>query len=421
MACSVNGNNASILSASYLLAGDSEYSDSVITDSIITIGQKDSGKCIESYELRFKAPEGKDISIAYRTYIQNIGWYEWSSSGTEISYEHSYGIDTIQVFLYGKDAFMYDVSYRIAVVGEDWQDWVSNGALAGIPDVHRPIEAIEIKLELRETYETPEWTITQFSDDSGNQAMFYTIRNNDDDTLIVIDGGWGANTDQVRSIINLFGDHVDHWFLTHYDEDHASVFNNIYANPDGITIGEVYCTPLDYDYYLECSTGRSWETPWVYETFLNQTSADERIHYLNRGDSFDIGDLSIEIFNSYDQIIIDTGSLDVANYSSLVIKIVGSEDSILFCGDVQGPLWTILSDMYGSRLEAEYVQPGHHGNNRVPPEEWAVVDADVMLFDGPEWLTRSDEYSAKSLIEWCHENGIETYEYASAPNSFGFC
>lgn len=210
---------------------------------------------------------------------------------------------------------------RTAVVGEDWQDWVSNGDMAGIPNEHRPIEAIEIRLDQHESYEMSEWTITQFGDDSGNQAEFYTVRNNDDGTLIVIDGGGEANTDQVKSVINLFGGHVDHWFLTHYDEDHASVFNNIYANPDGITIGEVYCTPLDYDYYLECAADRWWDVPWVYETFLNQTAGDERIHFLNRGDVFEIDGLSIEVFNSYDQMVVDTGSADVANYGSLLFMI----------------------------------------------------------------------------------------------------
>ncbi len=416
-ACSGNGRWR--LSASYRLSGDLVNSKGSIEETLI-IGQENSGKYIESYSLNWDSPDGNDISIAYRSHIQDYGWCQWSSSGTEIAYEQYYGIDTIQIFLYGKDAFMYDVSYRIAIVGEDWQEWVSNGALAGIPDEHRPIEAIEIRLDLHESYVMPEWTITQFGDDDGRQSEFYTMLNNDDGTLIVIDGGWEANIDQARSVINLFGGRVDHWFLTHYDEDHASVFNNIYANPDGITIGEVYCTPLDYDYYLECAADRWWDVPWVYETFLNQTAGDERIHYLNRGDVFDIDGQSIEVFNSYDQLVIDTGSADVANYGSLLFKISGNEDSFLVCGDVYGGMWIQLAQMYGDRLAANYVQPGHHGNNHVAPEEWAVVDADVMFFDGPAWLTQSDDYSAKPLIEWCHENGIETYEYMTAPNSFPF-
>ena len=411
---------SSLISSKYRQAGDSFDSTATLKDNVITIGQKDSGKQLESYSLQFNAPEGKDISIAYRSHIQEFGWFQWSPSGQIVASEQKRGIETLQIMLFGKDAFMYDVSYRIAVVGQDWQDWVSNGTMTGTPGQNLPIEAIEIKLELHEDYEAPTWTITEFADDSGNQAMFYTMRNNDDGTLIVIDGGYDANTSQVRSIINLFGGKVDYWFLTHYDEDHAAVFNSIYAVTQGIEIDKVFCTPLDYDYYLECAAERWWDVPWVYEQFLNQTAEDDRINYLSRDDVFEIDGLTIEVFNSYDQLVVDMGDPDVANYGSLMFKIIGEEDSFLVCGDVYGALFIKLTELYGDKLEAEYVQFGHHGNNHVPPDNWAVVDAKIAFFDGPAWLNESDDYDAKALIEWCHENGIDTFEFKTAPNSFGF-
>ena len=410
---------SSVISSKYRQAGAYFDSTATLKDNVITIGQKDSGKQLESYSLQFNSPEGKDISIAYRSHIQELGWFQWSPSGQVVTSEQKTGIETIQIMLFGKDAFMYDVSYRIAIVGQDWQDWVSNGTMAGTPGQNLPIEAIEIKLELHEDYEAPTWTITEFADDSGNQAMFYTMRNNDDGTLIVIDGGYDANTSQVRSIINLFGGKVDYWFLTHYDEDHAAVFNSIYADTQGIEIGKVFCTPLDYDYYLECAAERWWDVPWVYEQFLNQTAGDDRITYLARDDVFEIDGLTIEVFNSYDQIVLDTGTKDVANYGSLMFKISGTEDSFLVCGDVTGTICTKVLELYGSKLEATYVQYGHHGNNHLNPQDWAIVNAEVAFFDGPVWLTESDEYSAKALIEWCHENGVTTYEFATAPNSVG--
>ena len=420
MACSVKGNSVAVLSASYRVSGDPDNAVSVTSDSVISIGQKDSGESIESYELVFEAPEGKDILIAYRTHIQNIGWYEWSPSGTEITYDYSYGIDTFQVMFFGKDAFMYDISYRIAVIGEDWQEWVSNGAMAGVPDDISAIEAIEIKIELHDTYESANWILTEFADNSGNQAMFYTLYNNDDGTLIVVDGGWDANVNQVRAVINLFGGTVDYWFLTHYDEDHASVFNAIYSNPDGINIGMVYASPLDYEYYLGFAVDRPWETPWVYEAFLAQTKGDERIHYLSRGDQFDINGLLIEVFNSYDQVVVDTGNPDVANNTSLVFKISGENDSVLFCGDIRCDLGMQILDLYGDSMDAEYVQAAHHGNNTMPYEFYEAVGAQTVFFDGPAWLTQTDDYPVQDLITECHDNGIITYEFETAPNSFVF-
>ena len=410
------------LSGSYRMP-DGENVQVSVSDDVLVLGAKDSGSFLEEYSIDFEAPSGKDVQIAYRSHIQDAGWYQWSPSGSEIAYAQYYGVDTIQIFLYGADAFMYDVSYRVAVAGEDWQEWVSNGEMAGVPEQHRPIEAIEIRVDLRDessaVSDSP-WTLTEFGDDDGRQAMFYTMRNNVDGTLIVVDGGWEANEEQVRSVINLFGGHVDHWFLTHYDEDHASAFNAIYADPCGITIGEVYATPLDYEYYLECAQERWWDVPFVYETFLEQTEGDERVHYLSRGDSFTIDGLQVDVFNAYDQIVVDTGSPDVANYASLMFKITGSEDSVLFCGDVYDGFGMQLLEMYGDALDARYVQPGHHGNNSMAPEFYDAVGAEVMFFDGPAWLTESDDYTAKSLIAWCRENGVATYEYATAPNSVPF-
>lgn len=411
---------APLLSGKYKLSGDRFKRSGSYMSEVLTIGQKGSGKCIEEFEINLNCPEGKDVRLAYRSHIQDAGWYDWSPEGQEISHDRFFGIDTIQFMLMGKDACMFDIEYRIAVVGEDWQNWVTNGTMAGVPEEHRPIEAIEVRLLLKVAYNSATWTITEFADASGKQGMFYTMYNNVDGTLIVVDGGYPENTTQARSVINLLGGRVDHWFLTHFDADHASVFNEIYADPDGIEIGEVYVTPLDYDYYLGFAVDRWWDTPEVYETFLSQTEGDERIHYLSRDDEFEIDGLNIEVFNAFDDIVVGTGSPDVANFSSLVFRIEGEQDSILFTGDVYGDMLMLLYDMYGDRLASRYVQPGHHGNNWVSPDCWSVVNAEVMFIDGPQWLTEGEQYSAKELISWCHVNGIMTYEFASAPNWVAF-
>ena len=130
--------------------------------------------------------------------------------------------------------------------------------------------------------------------------------------------------------------------------------------------------------------------------------------------------MQVDVFNAYDQMIVDYDHPDVANLASLMFKFTGEEDSILFCGDVLGFLGMDLLDMYGDQLDATYVQPGHHGNNAMPIEFYEALNPEVMFFDGPAWLNESDEYTAKALIEWCKENGIETYEFKTAPNSVGF-
>ena len=137
-------------------------------------------------------------------------------------------------------------------------------------------------------------------------------------------------------------------------------------------------------------------------------------------DYFEIADLQVDASCAYDHMIVDYEHPDVANLSSLMFKITGEEASILFCGDVLGFLGMDLLNMYGDQLDATYVQSGHHGNNVMPVEFYDALEPEVMFFDGPAWLNESDEYTAKALIEWCQENGIETYEFKTAPKWVGF-
>ncbi len=396
-------------------------SNLVTINKTICLKPSEGMAAIESFSLILDGL-GYQGDIAYRSYIEGEGWQGWKPGG-EMS--GTVGVDQkicgVQIMLTGHVANYYDISYRVKLQSSGWQGWVSNGTVSSI--LEEPVVEMEVKLEAKQgEIKDSTWTLTEYGDDDGRQSEFYTIRNNDDGTLIVIDGGWDANTEQVRSIINLYGGEVDYWFITHYDADHVSAFNNIYADPQGITIGTIYATPLDYDLYCSYAADRWWDTPEVYKLFLDQTAGDNRVVYLERDDCFDIAGLNICVFNAYDQLIADMGNPDVANYASLVFKISGEEDSFLVCADVYGPLWTELVSMYGEKLEAEYVQLGHHGNMNFQnaPEEWAIVDADTAFFDGPAWLTQSDNYSVKGLMEWCIENGIETYDFGSAPNSVPF-
>lgn len=79
-----------------------------------------------------------------------------------------------------------------------------------------------------------EYLITQYADATGVQGTFYTISNND--TLIIIDGGWAGNADAVRKVIAKHNNTVDAWIISHPHQDHAGAFNVIYANPGDITI-----------------------------------------------------------------------------------------------------------------------------------------------------------------------------------------
>ena len=264
--------------------------------------------------------------------------------------------------------------------------------------------------------EKPEegWELTQYADLSGNQAMCYSLFDKKTGDLILIDGGWVENADQVRDIIDSHGGTVKAWILSHYHGDHAGAFTALYEEYQD-RIETVYATPLDPDVFFEAA--QYWDTPETFEAFMNLTKGKENIVYLNSGDEFDVGCFHFKNFNTYDDQVKAVG--DIPNNCSLVLKVTADDVSMLFCGDVHdNTLSSYLRDHYGDELKADIVQPGHHGNNSVSTDFYDFLQPKIMLFDAPEWLMIGENWHAKDLKKWCDEHRIRVYDYTSAPNVF---
>lgn len=265
------------------------------------------------------------------------------------------------------------------------------------------------------SYAGDSWIMSNYVDDSGNQGMFYTMYNPASGNLIAVDSGWKQNEDQVRKIINAYGGHVNAWFLTHYDNDHVDAFNAICSDRNGIEIDKVYVTPLDENDYM--SQLRDWDTPESYIRF-KQVTSDMNVISLNRGDKLNICGLNVNVYNAYDDIVREK-NMDLPNNASLVFKVSGQEDSILFCGDCHD-LGSEIVSLYGNELESEYVQVGHHGHNSFAIDFYDVVKPRVAIFDAPAWEMEGEQYNASNLAEQLLIRGVFTVDYRSGMHNFRF-
>ena len=270
--------------------------------------------------------------------------------------------------------------------------------------------------------ETPEegWYITQYGvSATGSQRMFYTL-NDSEGHLIIIDGGWEADAEEVKKVIAAAGGHVDAWIITHPHPDHVGAFNAIMleimdtGSPD-ITIDKIYATPVNGERYNE--TANEWDEYIQYEKWVFVTQNMTNITYLNEYDTFSLFDLNFEVFNSWDEEV-DEQDTNLCNRGSLMIKVSGSKDSFLFCGDVEEPLQETIISLFGDKLSSTYVQCAHHGNWGLTTDFYELVSPEAAFMDAPVSVIDNTEgtFDGYILKDFLIEKGITVYQPENAPN-----
>ena len=266
-----------------------------------------------------------------------------------------------------------------------------------------------------------EWKITQYPSETNGQIMFYTIVA-PDGRLAVIDGGYTYEYTYVRDILQALGGKVNSWILTHPHPDHMGAFIEIYRDPDGVEIDHIYTIDLDYDEYKQ--KAQPWDEFQIFETFSTLTKDTDNVTYLHEGDQLEIVGLQMKVYSAYDDYILERSN-DLANDGSLMFKLSGHENTMLFCSDVGVRISDYLIERYSSELKADYIQMGHHGNGGLSDDFYKLVKPTKAFFDAPDWLMNNinpgtgepatyDTPEKKQLME---ELGAKIYSFETAPNT----
>ncbi len=260
-----------------------------------------------------------------------------------------------------------------------------------------------------------EYLVTQYPDATGVQSMFYTIEN--EDTFLIIDGGWSENEAAVRKVIAAHGNEVDAWVITHPHQDHAGAFNAILANPDGIVIHQIYDNGFDYDFILAC--GEPYDDITVMENYHALTKDLPNVTHLKRGDELTVCGLTFSVYNAFDDIVLATvgDELDYQNNASLLFKVSSKGSSILFCSDIKYDMDAYLLANYGDAIACDYVQTGHHGNWSFSEEFYDKTGASVVFFDAPAAITENPDFPASSLKSHFTAQNKTVLDFSTAPNT----
>ena len=113
--------------------------------------------------------------IQYRVYSKNVGWRDWAANGVATG-ERGWMMRGLQVKLTGALAKKYDVMYRVYLDGLGYQPWTVNGGIAGSTGSKPRIEAMQVKLVLKNSQQKLK-DGTYFITASTNSALSFVPAN----------------------------------------------------------------------------------------------------------------------------------------------------------------------------------------------------------------------------------------------------
>lgn len=265
------------------------------------------------------------------------------------------------------------------------------------------------------------WTVTQYGEDTNAQLMCYVIEGNNNG-LAIVDGGYADDEEVLRVLeekIRENGNVVNSWILTHFDEDHAGAYMALKDRIENLKVGKLYVPDMPYleiaKNDLDWYTDEEWN---LYQNCLSIDISEKKI--VHTGDVYEnvIG-LKMKVLSAYDDWIGEETS-NLPNNGSIVFKLIGNKESILFCGDTQSSLISeYLLDNYGNELKSDYLQVAHHGNNSFSDEFYETVDPKVAFFPSPTIIMENTYniswYRAEDISELLEDMGATIYSFKDSP------
>lgn len=266
----------------------------------------------------------------------------------------------------------------------------------------------------------------------GNSGMMmsYVLETDNSKRVIVIDGGYNDDTPYFRDFMKSIGkDTIDAWFITHPDFDHMNVCTEVLKDPQDLYIKNLYFSfPAVSELTPECNKYKindcieCWLTMYGAE-FLDISYAPfkkalENSPLLKQG-------MKVIKPERNSTIIIDNTRFDILgvanpeikvdprNNSSMVIKVLSQQKTVLFLGDL-GILGAKKLLDSGSDIKADYVQMAHHGYGTFTKKDVPLYDyiaPSYCLWPTP-WYTWDDLNAGGSIIpcsyyqKWMKELGV---------------
>ncbi len=260
--------------------------------------------------------------------------------------------------------------------------------------------------------------------------------------LIVIDGGIdGTGKDRdpympaaLRSILGIGQNdyfEVEAWFLSHAHKDHMYELSKMlseYSADSNYKINNIYFDFPEFGSNEYPAANGDMEISQIREnlnkygqvigaqvpegsTYYDQINgAVINTEAVSKGLSFEIDGVRIDVLQTWDKA---DGTSNL-NDTSLVLRAIIGEQSVLFLNDLGTLGGRRLLTTYGDALKSDIVQMAHHGQAGVNKDVYEAIDAQVHLWPTPIWVWKNENgtYQIDEVRKWVYgKNFLESDEY----------
>jgi beta-lactamase superfamily II metal-dependent hydrolase len=215
------------------------------------------------------------------------------------------------------------------------------------------------------------------------------------DSLLVFDGGSGAETELLETLILGNGGVVDAWFLSHAHSDHIHAVYGVLQRRK-VTARAFYFAFPPLDFIKNCPSMRMSPRRVDCVTGLTDFIAQSGISHIapQKGIEIKVGGFGV--------LPLSDGRIltDDLNATSVVYRVKTRGKSILFLGDMDPAGEDALLSDFPEEVKCPIVQMAHHGQGALSERFYSFVHPEICLWPTPRWLWENDSGAGTGSGPW---------------------
>ena len=208
--------------------------------------------------------------------------------------------------------------------------------------------------------------------------------------IIVMDGGDLADADNLIKVIRSFTNEVDHWFVSHFHDDHVRALVTIleYHN---IKIKNLYFDfPTSAEVKEKSGDSNGYLCDELTSLIAEYPEKVENVITAKRGLTVQVGeDVTVKALNN----AYKEKNNNYGNNTTVVYKVETPGEDILFLGDL-GSIGDeyLKDDWFVSEAEScTVIQLAHHGQNGTTDKFYEMIkEKKVVLYAAKQWIYDND-------------------------------